>query len=95
MTGAWNSSWSTRNRQRHYSITEARTLFGELCLVIVWGRIGRCPRVRTEVFTTYEDLTKRRNELLERRRQHGYVNAATCLGDERAGVSCAAPSRAE
>ena len=63
----------SRNRHRHYAITETRTLFGEPCLVITWGRIGRRCRVRTEVFTSREDLAQRRDELLERRRQHGYV----------------------
>ena len=65
----------SRNRYRHYAITETITLFCEPCLVITWGRIGRRCRIRTEVFATREDLALRRDELLvlERRRQHGYV----------------------
>jgi len=40
-----------KNRFRIYGLTECRTLFGELCLRIVWGRIGnRRPRECTEVF---------------------------------------------
>ena len=66
----------SRNRHRHYSIIEARTLFGEPCLVIAWGRIGSPARVRTEVFETHEDLAQRRAELLARRRRHGYVATA-------------------
>ena len=62
-----------RNRHRQYGITEGRTLFGEPCLIIAWGRIGNRCRVRTEVFSSRGDLARRRDELLRRRRQHGYV----------------------
>jgi len=64
-----------KNRLRIYGLTECRTLFGELCLRIVWGRIGnRRPRERTEVFEDRGALERRREELLGRRRRHGYVS---------------------
>jgi len=63
-----------RNRLRLYGITESKTLFGEHCLRIVWGRIGhRRLRERTEVFSTRAALERRRLELLSRRVRHGYV----------------------
>jgi len=67
---------ATRNRHRQYGITEGRTLFGEPCLVIAWGRIGSRCRVRTEVFGSCGDLVHRRDEPLARRRQYGCVPKA-------------------
>ena len=65
---------ASRNRFRIYGLTECRTLFGERCLRIVWGRIGSGRlRERSEVFETQGALERRRSELLARRRQHGYV----------------------
>lgn len=60
-----------RNAFRVYAITESTTLFGEQCLIIRWGRIGRS-RSRTEVFDSDFARAERREELLTRRRQHGY-----------------------
>lgn len=65
---------AAKNKFRLYGITSCRTLFGELALRIVWGRIGhRRLRERTEIFPTTEALERRHAELLQRRRQHGYV----------------------
>jgi predicted DNA-binding WGR domain protein len=62
-----------RDRARHYHLSNCRSLFGELALLITWGRIGRPPRARIETFESLAELTKRRTELLARRRAHGYV----------------------
>lgn len=63
-----------KNRFRLYGITVCRTLFGELCLRIAWGRIGnRRMRERTETFADPPALERRRDELLARRRRRGYV----------------------
>jgi predicted DNA-binding WGR domain protein len=68
----------TKNRFRIYGVTECRTLFGELCLRIVWGRLGnRRLRERSEIFADRASLQRRRNELLGRRRRHGYVSTTT------------------
>ena len=65
---------ATRNRFRVYGLTVCRTLFGEPCLRIVWGRLGnRRLRERSETFVSLEALERRRDELLARRRQHRYV----------------------
>jgi predicted DNA-binding WGR domain protein len=62
-----------RNAFRLYGLTACRTLFGELCLRIQWGRIGnRRVRERSETFPDRAALERRRTELLARRRQHGY-----------------------
>jgi predicted DNA-binding WGR domain protein len=68
----------SRNRFRIYGLTECRTLFGELCLRIVWGRIGnRRLRERSEIFPDRETLVRRRRELFGRRERHGYVSTST------------------
>jgi len=62
-----------RNAFRLYGLTTTVTLFGERCLRIQWGRIGnRRVRERTETFRDDAALHRRRDELLERRRRHGY-----------------------
>lgn len=70
-----------RQRFRLYGITEARTLFGEACLVIAWGRIGTKLRVRTETFDEGTSLARRWRELVGRRRRKGYVQVLA--GEER------------
>jgi predicted DNA-binding WGR domain protein len=63
----------SRNAFRLYGLTVTKTLFGELCLRIQWGRIGhRRVRERSETFSGADALERRRSELLARRRQHGY-----------------------
>ena len=61
-----------RNRRRFYGITETRSLFGEPCLWIAWGRIGSRIQRRTETFGDPLALDRRRRALLARRRRHGY-----------------------
>ena len=47
-----------RNARRLYGLTECTTRFGELCLRIVWGRLGnRRPRERSEVFDDHAATT--------------------------------------
>lgn len=67
-----------RRRARRYHIAEMRTLFDEPALLITWGRIGARARVRLETFASAEGLLERRQELLARRRAHGYV-LISCL----------------
>jgi predicted DNA-binding WGR domain protein len=67
------------NRFRVYGISETRTLFGEACLVLAWGRIGHALKQRTEIFADGVALDRRRRELLGRRRRRGYVVAATAV----------------
>src|ERR1700744_2474664 len=65
-------------RFRFYGLSECRTLFGELCLRIVWGRLGnRRMRERSEVFRDRAALERRRTELVGLRRRHGYVSSST------------------
>jgi predicted DNA-binding WGR domain protein len=63
-----------RRRFRRYRITECRSLFGEPCLIIEWGGIGRRGRLRSETFESPSALGHRKRQLLARRRRHGYVS---------------------
>ena len=82
-----------RNRFRLYAITECRTLFGELCLRIVWGRIGnRRLRERSETFADAAALEQRRAELLARRASHGYVRADTGAAPAIAAIAPSLPT---
>jgi predicted DNA-binding WGR domain protein len=62
-----------RNCFRQYVIAECKTLFEEHALFISWGRIGKAPRTRTEVFASESELKRRRDALLALRRAHGYL----------------------
>jgi predicted DNA-binding WGR domain protein len=61
-----------KNRRRIYGLTEGRTLFGEPCLAIAWGRIGHKLKTRTEIFGDEHSLDRRRRALLGRRHRKGY-----------------------
>ena len=65
-----------KNRFRLYGMTECRTLFGEACLIIAYGRIGHRLRKREEMFGDELALERRKRALLARRRRHGYVEAS-------------------
>lgn len=80
-----------KNARRIYGLTECVTLFGELCLRIVWGRIGnRRLRERSELFTDRAALVRRRKELLDRRQRHGYVPTSTPSHEPAAAAAAAA-----
>jgi predicted DNA-binding WGR domain protein len=65
-----------RHRFRKYLLSQQRTLFGQMDLVIHWGRIGQRLRMRCETFADLASLEHRCDELAELRRQHGYVAVA-------------------
>jgi len=62
-----------RNRFRKYLLSQQATLFGQMDLVIHWGRIGRRLRMRSETFGDQAALERRWDELSQLRRHHGYV----------------------
>lgn len=70
-----------RNRSRFYGVRECETLFGELCLHITWGRIGRDGKERTEIFATESDRIKRRDVLVRLRQNHGYKPSGVSHAD--------------
>jgi len=60
------------NRARIYRITNSRDLFGELCLLVESGRLGRPLRARLEPFADDAARDERRAELVAIRQRHGY-----------------------
>jgi predicted DNA-binding WGR domain protein len=66
-----------RGRARRYHMAKCHSLFGDLSLLITWGRIGGPTRVRLETFTSVDRLEARWEELLARRIAHGYVTTTT------------------
>jgi predicted DNA-binding WGR domain protein len=69
-----------RGRARRYRMAVCRTLFGELGLLITWGRIGGPTRVRLEAFESAAELAERQQQLLARRSAHGYEVRSHVLG---------------
>jgi predicted DNA-binding WGR domain protein len=61
-----------RNRARRYHLSKCRSLFGELSILITWGRIGARPRLRLETFRNEATRSARWHGLLARRSSHGY-----------------------
>lgn len=68
-----------QNRRRVWRVTEQLTLFGEVELVIEWGRIGHKLRRRTESDPS-GGIARRRAELLARRRRNGYLPVTSNRG---------------
>jgi len=70
--GKWASIDPKRNRFRTYQVVLAEDLWGKLCLVKSWGRIGRRPTQRFYWPTTDNELARLVQETVFRRRKHGY-----------------------
>jgi len=62
-----------RGLARRYHLAQCPSLFGELALMISWGRIGTPTRVRVETFPDASALDARWQQLLARRSSHGYA----------------------
>jgi predicted DNA-binding WGR domain protein len=61
------------NRHRRYALATQFRLDGGGEILVRWGRIGRRLRSRVETFATTSALEHRYDELMARRRRHGYV----------------------
>jgi predicted DNA-binding WGR domain protein len=57
---------------RRYKISEQLLLFGGYDLVLEWGRIGATVRCKHETCCSIEELAARREEIIQKRRRHGY-----------------------
>ena len=60
------------NRQRFYSITVARTLFGSWTLIREWGRIGHPGTIRETWFETEAAAIEARAKLCRQKEKRGY-----------------------
>ena len=61
------------NCYRRYKVSEQKLLFGEYDLIVEWGRIGTSSLLKVETCGSVEELGKKREEVLGKRRRHGYV----------------------
>jgi predicted DNA-binding WGR domain protein len=57
---------------RRYKISEQLNLFGGYDLVLEWGRIGATARCKQETCCSIAELATRREEIIQKRRRHGY-----------------------
>ena len=63
---------TARRRRRRYHLAPCQSLFGDVGLLITWGRMGKQPRVRLETFASDGARHARWQELVARRVSHGY-----------------------
>lgn len=63
-----------KNERRFYSIQIGRSLFDEIVLIRIWGRIGRPGRLRTEFFPDLEAAHIGLAGLADRKRRRGYTD---------------------
>jgi len=61
------------NCYRRYKVSEQKLLFGGYDLILEWGRIGTSSRLKVETCGSVEELGRKREEVLGKRRKHGYV----------------------
>ena len=61
------------NCYRRYKVSEQKLLFGGYDLILEWGRIGTSSRLKVETCVSVEELRRRREEVLGKRRRHGYM----------------------
>ena len=64
-----------RNMARFYGIDVTANLFGDVCVVRSWGRIGKRGRVSMETFATLDDAVRSAQKTLLAKALRGYVPA--------------------
>jgi predicted DNA-binding WGR domain protein len=64
-----------RNMARFYRLSATRGLFGDICVVREWGRIGRPGRMRIDLYRTAQDAQAARLALEHAKRRRGYSDA--------------------
>lgn len=64
-----------RNMARFYRISSTPSLFGDICLVREWGRIGKPGRIRIDLYERAEEAIAAREALSLVKRQRGYHDA--------------------
>ena len=61
------------NMARFYRVDIAPTLFGEVCVLRTWGRIGTHGRTSIETFPTLEDAENAASRALRQKVRRGYL----------------------
>lgn len=65
-----------RNMARFYRMSSTPSLFGDICLVREWGRIGGPGRIRIDLYQTREEAMAARETLSRVKLQRGYRDAS-------------------
>ncbi|QPB24864.1 WGR domain-containing protein [Rhizobium sp. 007] len=70
-----------KNMARYYAIEIAQTMFGEVCLIRRWGRIGKRGQEKQHVFEREEEAVRLFLDLVKQKRARGYrpKTAFRCL----------------
>ena len=68
----WVSIDHARNRHRQYRVELGEDLWGNLCGVKSWGRIGRFSRQRLYWPDSDQELTRLLHQIIRQRIRHGY-----------------------
>lgn len=63
---------ATRNMARYYAISIEPTLFGEVAVVRLWGRIGKSGGTRSDLFQSEREAATYFLKLARRKRRRGY-----------------------
>jgi predicted DNA-binding WGR domain protein len=66
---------TARNMARFYRLSSAPSLFGDICVVREWGRIGRPGRMRIDLFEKLQEAAAARLALERSKRRRGYREA--------------------
>ena len=66
---------AVRNMARFYRLSVTPSLFGDICLVREWGRIGRPGRTRIDLYAREEDANGAFLALEQAKRRRGYCDA--------------------
>lgn len=64
-----------RNMARFYRLSSAPSLFGDICVVREWGRIGRPGRMRIDLYGKVQEAAAARHALERSKRRRGYREA--------------------
>ncbi|MDI7861926.1 WGR domain-containing protein [Rhizobiaceae bacterium n13] len=67
---------ASKNMARHYAMEISETLFGEVCLIRSWGRIGTEGQSKVHHFAREDEAVDRFLELIRQKRARGYRPAA-------------------
>ncbi|MBB5536259.1 WGR domain-containing protein [Rhizobium giardinii] len=63
---------ATRNMARYYAMSIEPNLFGDVCLLRKWGRIGTKGQTMVHLFGREEEAVELFLDLLRRKRRRGY-----------------------
>ncbi len=63
-----------RNMARFYRLSATPSLFGDICIVREWGRIGRPGRIRIDLYERTEEANAARAALERTKRRRGYCD---------------------